>query len=70
MNIADYLINIYRLDTEILDLNSIIKNMNIINNLQSPSEIVEYLQEINGVSKIEVLDADGNVLLNSFKIIT
>jgi len=69
LTINNYLIKLYGLDHISVDIAHINDNLLIINTLDTPKKLVEYLQEINGVSKIEILDQDNNLILNSSQII-
>lgn len=68
LNINNYDVKLYTIDSDVIDIDYINNNLATINNLTIPSQMVEYLQEINGVSKIEIYD-NNTLVLNSSKIL-
>lgn len=67
VNLSNFIVNIYSLgsSTYVVDADTINGLTDILNTKQYPREIVETLESLNGIAKIEVLDYDNNLLLNS-----
>lgn len=69
LTINELTINLYSINNETIDIDYINNNSSEINRLQIPSDIIEYLELVNGVSKIEIYDINNNLLVNSSKLI-
>lgn len=67
--IKNFIIKIYTVDTDHLDSEGVNSKIPELHDTESGKEIIDSLQNINGVSKIEVLDLDNNLLISSSKII-
>lgn len=67
--IKNFIIKIYTIDKEHLDSESINSTIPALHDTEYAKEIIDSLQNINGVSKIEVLNLDNNLLISSSKII-
>lgn len=68
LNVNEFIVKIYSINNEIIDNDYIDQNIETLNTLKMPNNIVEFLEPINGVSKIEIYDIDNNLLINSSKI--
>jgi hypothetical protein len=62
-------IKLYSINDEPIDVDYINSNSSEINRLKIPSNIIEYLELVNGVSKIEIYDASNDLLVSSSKLI-
>lgn len=69
ININNFNIQIYSLENELIDVNQFNFSLYDMASLDYPNKIVEKLQDINGVSKIEVFDESNNLLLVSEKFL-
>jgi len=75
LNLSNFVVNIYNLDPHTstsstsdpgtIDKDAIDALTDVLNTKQFPREIVEALENLQGVFKIEVSDYEGNILLNS-----
>lgn len=61
------MVNLYSLgsSTYVVDPDTVNALTDTLNTKQYPREIVEALEGLSGIAKIEILDYDNNVLLNS-----
>lgn len=67
--VNSFTVKIYHIDNETVENSAIDNALADASTLNYPSDIVEKLQYINGVSKIEVYDENNTLLLNSEKFI-
>jgi hypothetical protein len=69
LTLNQLIIKLYSISDELIDIDYINSNSSEINSLEIPSNIIEYLELVNGVSKIEIYDASNNLLVSSSKLI-
>lgn len=69
LQVNNYTVEIYTVNNETIDANSISEALSTLNETSMPNHLVEVLEAIAGVSKIRVLDSNGNLLVNSEKYI-
>jgi hypothetical protein len=69
LTLNQLIIKLYSISDEPIDIDYINSNSSEINSLEIPSNIIEYLELVNGVSKIEIYDASNNLLVSSSKLI-
>lgn len=69
INVNDFIVKIYHIDNDTIDVSVVNDVLSDTSSLDYPNKIVEKLQDINGVSKIEVLDSENKLLLNSEKFL-
>lgn len=69
ISINNFNVKIYSVENEIIDTDRLNLSLSDIVELDYPSKIVEKLQDINGVSKIEIYNENNELLLNSEKFI-
>ena len=67
--VNSFTVKIYHIDNETVEASNIDSALADVSTLNYPSDIVEKLQDINGVSKIEVYDENNTLVLNSEKFI-
>lgn len=68
INLINFTVNIYMINNKVLSsisTDAIDALTDILNTKEYPREIVETLESFSEISKIEVLDYEGNMLLNS-----
>jgi hypothetical protein len=63
ININNFNVKIYHIENETIDTNALNFSLSDIMLLDYPNKIIEKLQDINGVSKIEVYDEENHLLL-------
>lgn len=69
INVNNFTVKIYNIENETIDNSVISSALSDTNSLDYPNKIVEKLQDINGVSKIEIFDEQNNLLVNSEKFL-
>jgi hypothetical protein len=69
ININNFNVKIYHTENETIDTAALSFSLSDIMSLDYPNKIIEKLQDINGVSKIEVFDEQNNLLLVNEKFL-
>lgn len=69
LNINNFIVKLYHLENEDIDMTAVNELLGDTNLLDFPNKIVEKLQDLSGVSRIEIYDINNNLLINSEKII-
>lgn len=69
ININNFIVKLYNIDNETIDDVLVTDSLNDVETLDYPNKIVEKLQDLYGVSKIEIFDTDEKLLVNSEKFI-
>lgn len=69
LNIYNYIVKLYNINNEIIDIETVNTAVMTLNENSMPNNIVETLEQVSGVSKIQILDPDNTLILNSEKLI-
>lgn len=69
LTINNFIVKLYYLENEDIDLNAINQALGDTSLLDFPNKIVDKLQDTSGVSKIEIYNANNDLLINSEKLI-
>jgi hypothetical protein len=67
--INDFIVKLYYLENEDIDIIAVNELLGDTASLDFPSKIVEKIQDLTGVSKIEIYNTNNELLVNSEKLI-
>lgn len=68
LNINSFIVKLYHNTNENIDMSIINSALSDTTILNFPSNIIEKLQDIDGVSKVEIYNNNNELLINSEKI--
>jgi len=68
--VNNYTVKLYHIENEDIIMESITGALVDLDPTALPNKIIERVEPISGVSKIEIYDSDNELLINSEKIIT
>lgn len=69
ININNFVVKLYNTDNETIDDVLVSNALSDMHTLDYPNKIVEKLQDLYGVSKIEIFDEQNKLLVNSEKFL-
>ena len=69
LTINNFTVKIYNIENETIDDALVSSVLSDTNSLDYPNKIVEKLQDLYGVSKIEIFDEQNKLLVNSEKFL-
>jgi ribosomal protein S24E len=69
LNINTFTVKIYHIENENINSTDITNALSDTESLEYPSQIVEKLQDLYGVSKIEIFNEQNELLVNSEKFL-
>jgi hypothetical protein len=68
LNINNFLVKLYHATDNDIDMSIVNTALSDTASLDFPSKIIEKLQDVAGVSKIEIYNSNNDLLVNSEKI--